>query len=270
MTSRSNIVIAVAGLLFLANWLSLALFDIEGGGVPETLWIGYICGSLFGQTTLAAAWAAYGPGRPSFRIPNSLLWVTLLAVAVGINGASQGQDIDGAIVVGTCLFGQWLLLLIVFWGIARVFQVQLQRANEGSGGTETRPWQFGIRHLLVLTATTGAILGVTRLIAGNITELVRSVDPFVSIMLGAVLLTWPLVFATLVRRYAWLGILICLLLISVLTAFEPLFLNAGSLSDHFISVNAFTSAVVVFGTLAMRTNGYFVAPCGPKRVATEP
>ena len=50
------------GPILALSWLSLALLDPDpGSGLSETIGLGFFFGSLFGHTTLSAAWTALGP-----------------------------------------------------------------------------------------------------------------------------------------------------------------------------------------------------------------
>ena len=72
--------------------------------------LGYFLGSLFAHATLAAAWTAFGPAPAIRRVPLSFVWVISLPAAIGINVALNGGPDDATIILGACLFGQWLLL----------------------------------------------------------------------------------------------------------------------------------------------------------------
>jgi hypothetical protein len=98
------------------NWLLIVAIDSPGPGndVLEGICFALMFGSLFGHTTVAAAWAAFGPGRLLLRVPLSLLWVALLALAIGVNIDIHGGPSNTAFMFGVLLLMQWILLQIPF------------------------------------------------------------------------------------------------------------------------------------------------------------
>src|SRR5687768_8450154 len=108
--SRPSTVFLWAGPVVAFNLLLIALLHPDpGGGIVETIGLGFFFGTLFAHTTLSAAWTAFGPLALVWRLPLALGWVALLACAIGINVAFNGGPDEAFVVVGACLFGQWLL-----------------------------------------------------------------------------------------------------------------------------------------------------------------
>jgi hypothetical protein len=254
------------GPLIFISWLSLAFLDPDpGGGVYETIVLGYFLGSLFGHATLAAAWAALGPGPLLWRMPLSLVWVTMLAVAIGINVGVNGGPNEAPIVIGSCLLGQWLLLQLPLWALALGFKLHLRHADELNQGFDPRQWQFGIRQLIITTAIVGVVFGIGRLVVTNLSErlnLVSGEGPiFIFLALAAIVLTLPLLLAALMRRWALPGALVVLVLIGAATAWElPLLQSvhkgAGPGTVDLAAINAFTAAVVLLVASGVRLSGY--------------
>src|SRR5687767_11500919 len=57
-----------------------------------SLIMGYFFGTMFGQGTLAAAWAALGPSPRVWRMPLSLLWMFLIVAAVALHLREEALD----------------------------------------------------------------------------------------------------------------------------------------------------------------------------------
>ena len=247
------------------SWLTLTFVDPDPGGqVTETIGLGYFFGSLFAHTTLAAAWAAFGPGSLLFRIPLSLGWIGALAVGIAINIALNGGPNGAALVLGMCFLGQWLLLQIPFWGLILGFRLRLQHADDVQLADDRRRYQFGIRQLVLVTTITGVMLGIVRLVLILIPQdfpgFGGDIPIFVFLSVAAVLVTFPLILAALLRRLAVRGVLIALGLIAIATILES-FAHQGlggrgpGLID-FIAINGFNSAFILIVTAIVRFNGY--------------
>jgi len=259
------------------SWLTLAVLDPDpGGGISETLGLGYFLGSLFGHATLAAAWAAFGPAPPIWRIPLSLIWVAMLAIAIGINVALNGGPDDAPLVLGICLLGQWLLLQIPFSGLAIGFRLQLRGTEAAEESFDPRHWQFGIRQLIIITAIVSVVFGIGRLVVPLVAGLSQGEEPiFVFLMLAAIVLTLPLLLAALMRRMALPGVLLVLALIGAASAVELPLLQSfhrgpGPAAIDLIVINAFTAATILIVALVVRFNGLCLGKVRPRAVGTTP
>lgn len=245
------------------SWLTLTML-----GPRETMSLGYFFGSLFGHATLAAAWAAFGPGRLLWRIPLSLVWLFLLAIGVQINIVINGGPQEGAVVLGACLLGQWLLLQIPLWGLALGLRMRLRHADEIEQAFDPRQWQFGIRQLIIITAVVGVMFGVGRMVLtsfGDRFTIAGHLMPFLGFLAAAaIVLMLPLLLAGLMRRLAVPGVLLALALIAGATFLEfPLLTSVvrggGPEPVHLAAINAFSAAMVMAIVTVVRLNGYSLA-----------
>jgi len=89
------------------SWWGLVFVDPKGTG--DEAKIGFLLGTLFGQTTLAASWAAFGPFPWYARLPLALGWAALLWLGIVVNlvvhnGPGPGGEF--LIVLAGCLLGQ--------------------------------------------------------------------------------------------------------------------------------------------------------------------
>ena len=163
--------LVVIGPILALSWFVLALFDPDGPGKAwEYVGLGYLFGTIFGQTTLAGAWAAFGPFRWRWRLLLAPVWLVLLwacvAFSIGLHGG-PGDPLFLLLLAG-CLLGQWILVLLPFAGLALGYRVQLVHGSDGAAGidqgidpgSKPRQLQFGIRQLLILTTIVAVVLGI--------------------------------------------------------------------------------------------------------------
>ena len=62
MIPRRYRILFWAAPVLVLQWIVIAVIELDGRGRYEYVTIGFFFGSFFGHTTLAAAWAALGPG----------------------------------------------------------------------------------------------------------------------------------------------------------------------------------------------------------------
>jgi hypothetical protein len=268
MNSRHNLVFLRTGPLVAVNGLLLAVVDLDGhGSFPDAIFLGFLFGTLFAHTTLAAAWTAFGPGPLIWRLPCSLIWVALLAVILAINlGLHRGASIEAVVVIGLCLLVQWTLLQFPLWGLVIVFGLRLRHMDEARSGFDPRERQFGIRQLIIVTTIVGVALGLGRLVVTRFGSLSSREAPiFFFLGVAAVALTLPLILAVLMRRLTLLGTLLVLVLIGLMTAWELPLLRSfhsgpGPQTEDFIAINAFTALIVLMVLAVVRMSGYSLTP----------
>jgi len=270
---RTLPLLAIVPILGL-SWVVLALFDPDGSSRrSEYIGLGYLFGTLFGQTTLAAAWTALGPLPWYVRLVLAPLWLAILwgclALNIGVNGG-PGQVL---LLFAACLLGQWILVQLPLWGLALGYGLHLQRRSDTVAGKPLggvpRQLQFGIRQLLILTAIVAVVLGALRAL---VLVIIARIDDkgmgegaiFIFLAVAAVVMTLPLVMAALLPRLALPATLVILTLIGLATYWELPLLSllpktAGPDTWHFIFINAITSAWILAIIGAMRLGGYGLA-----------
>jgi hypothetical protein len=248
------------GPLLAINLFSILFVDLKSPG-PSPVAIGYVVGTLFTHPTLAAAWTALGPGRLNWRVPMSIAWAALFPLVVFILFVGKGGGpIEGVVVVGGCLIGQWILLQAPFWTLAMLFDWALQRHTDVEG--ESNRIRFGIRHLLIVMVISSVTLGLGRITVSNMSFPGNEVVVFVFLTAAAIVVTLPLLLAALMRRMAMLGVLLSLMLIAVATAFELPLLKAlggsGPRVSELIAINVVSAVLILAVAGIVRLNGYFL------------
>ena len=251
-----------AGLPLLLSWISFFFLNPSPTSqIPEWLVAGYWLGLKFGHTTLAAAWAAFGPGKLIWRLPLSLVWVGMLPVPLAV-AISRGDGPEGfAILLVGCFLGQWLMLQFPLWGLVIGFRLQLRDIGGSQDSFDARQSQFGIRQLIIVTAIVAIAFGIGRIVVGNVPESIGEELPvFAFLAIAASVQTLPLLLAALMRQRALLGVSGALLLIAVASAVEvPLLsvIEPGSSpgTPIFISINSFAALTILTICFVIRRNG---------------
>jgi hypothetical protein len=256
------------------NWLLIAVVDPDG---PARAWeyvtLGHLIGSIFAQTSLAAAWVALGPWPLSWRLPLSLLWIFIPLVALACNLGFHGGPDEVLFTMGACVLVQWLLVQAPLWCLAVMFGLSIKHRGAFALAGQPRDLQFGIRQLMILTAIVAVVLGVARLLAAwlRAQQLAWDGDTpiFIFLTVAAVAMTLPLMIAALLPRHAIPATLAVLLVIALGTAGEyplqrALTGGGGGGPDlwHFVWINAFQAFWVLVIAIAVRLCGYRLAPRG--------
>jgi hypothetical protein len=272
VVSRRHLVWILVGSLIAVGYL-LLLVSNTGGFFPGHVRLGFLLGTCFGHTTLAAAWTALGPSPLIWRGPLSLLWVTLLVVAIVTT--LGGPTFDVATVLGGCLLGQWILVQIPLWGLVWGYGLRLRYRDEAHQTPDPRDRQFGVRQLMIVTAIVGVLLGVGRLAVTNLAAqfgagLGVEMPAFIFLAVAAIVMTLPLLLAVLLPRLAVLATPVILILIVLATFWELALLRTihggpGPDERHLIWINAFTVAWILTITVVVRLSGYRFGTSAPRK-----
>lgn len=264
----------VAAILIVLGAASLAFVPVVGGGgrsAYEVFAVGYLLGSIFGQSVLASAWMALGPGKLMLRAPLSILWCVLLAIAFAINvGLYFPSATEILIVMAICIAGIWALAQAPFWCLRYPGGLRVARAEDPLR-TEDPP-QYGIGQLLIFTTLVAALFGAGRAAISLLPQVqnlstYREASIFVALSVAAVLISLPLVPALLLPRYGWLAAFAVIVLIALATWWElPLFnqvfktAGGGPQFMHFVAINFATVLWIVLLVAVLRSGGYRLAP----------
>lgn len=250
------------------GWLVLATVEPDRGSASEPLRyiiLGNLIGGVFGQATLAATWCVLGPLHLTWRLPLSVAWIVALIMALGLNIGLNGGPDEIVFTLGACLCGQWLALQIPLWWLALTYGLQVRHWSDEAHPSEPVVLQFGIRQLMILTAIVAVLLGLGRVAVPTLAGFAhfdRETPIFIFLAVAGVVMTLPLVLATLLPRLAIAATLAVLLTTALVTASELPLMNAlgagGGGPDlwHFICINGFQAAWVLAVSGVLRFGGY--------------
>ena len=173
---------------------------------------GVMMGVLGSQPILFAIWAAFAPQRFYHRFFWSLLLCTLVSFAEELGTLRHsGVRLGFTMVSELTLFRNQM-------GNIRSNNWQMKQSIESNLATDYQAYQFGIKHLIILTTIVAVVLGLFRTLLtfnGNIT-LFPSVAQFISFASLIVALLYPVIvipWCTLAYR----GKIFYLLLFAIIT-----------------------------------------------------
>ncbi|HUE73152.1 MAG TPA: hypothetical protein VMP01_19865 [Pirellulaceae bacterium] len=271
MASRYHFYFWVIPLLTL-GLLLIAIVKIDIGIPPlEYVTIGFWLGSMFGLTTLASAWAAFGPEPLLFRLPLSLVWVAMVIGAmlanVALYAVPASELASELVIIGSGLLAQWLLVQLPLWGLVMFYGLRLRHIDSRPQQADLRERQFGIRQLMIFTGLVGVTLGIGRILVGALSNRF-SIDGegpiFVFLAVAAIVMTLPVLLAALLPRWAVPATVGMLLIVGLTTVVEvPLLdrIHGGWGPDmwHFFWINAFTAGWIALVCVVVQRNGYRLA-----------
>jgi hypothetical protein len=170
------------------------------------------------------------------------------------------------VVVGGCLLGQWFLVQIPLWGLAMGYGLRLRHRDDTSRGTDPRERQFGIRQLMIITSIVGVVFGIGRLVVTNLGDrfiVDGEVAIFAFLAIAAIVITLPVLLASLLPRLALPATLLALVLVGFATAWElPMFDSTGAGrrggpgAMGFVWINGGTTLWLLALVVVVRLNGY--------------
>lgn len=203
--------------------------------------------------------------RLVWRLPLSLIWVSTLALAIGINIGLNGGPEGAELLLGGCFFLQWVLLQFPFWGLTLGYGLRLRHIDDE--GPDPREHQFQIRQLLIVTTIAAIVFGIGRATIAATGEQINfrgEASIFIFLTLAAIVLTLPLLLAALMRSFWMPAVAVALVLIGLATAWEVPLLRlvhsgAGPRVQDFVAINALTAAVMLAMLTVVRLNGYSLA-----------
>lgn len=243
--------------LIAVNWISLVF-------VPPNpiIALGYLLGSFSACVTLAAGWSALGPMRLAWRFPLSIAWLLSLLIAVAFNDTLNETSSNGVFAVGVLLLVQWLLLQLPFLAMKVGLGLHLAFRDEVTE-SNTTSIRFGLRHLLMIMAIVGILLGIGRLMVTNIDLPTGDVVfEFTILGIAGVIRLFPLFVAVLLQRRVLAGTTLALIFNAAVTfaefhVFQQISgTSRGTEVDIFIAINTSSAIVVLVIAGVVRLNGY--------------
>lgn len=262
----------ILGLLLLSHLLFLWAFQPP---INQNLYIsGIALGVSFSQPILFALWAALASSRFYHRFCWSLFLCILvffideLLILQSLSPRELSRQTPGRSMILMMAF--YFLYTVIFHLIRRISGWQIQRAGQVPGNDGYQPGQFGIGHLLILTAITAIALSLaqtlpimfpqTRGSSYPIGVYLRIIGCTLILPFPAIVLPW---FALSLRvrpmsLFVWIvfGGLIDLFLVVIFPLPPPgMFSNPAMIAfDLFVQIGVGLS--VVLTTLPLRLCGY--------------
>lgn len=181
-----------------------------------------------------------------------------MALPVALKGFEEHSMFYLALMVSL-----WFFALVPLWG--SVLFMGLRLRHQSLLENDPRPNQFGIRQLMVFTGFVAVLLGVGRLLVatGWIESDIDRGYPFLIVLIAAqVLISVPLIFATLLPRRWLAGVLLALLFIVLVTIGEiplakEITKNRPSPELEMIAwINFFSAVWVLIFAVIVRGSGY--------------
>lgn len=260
------------GVILVLNWFTVSLVEPRG-----TVLLGYFVGSLSANATLAAAWAALGPGRLVWRLPLSIGWVFMQLICVAVNISINRGPSNGVFVIGVLLGVQWLILQLPLWGMNLGAGLQVQYGEAVSGDASTGQVRFGIRDLFILMGIVALFLGIGR-VAIPYVDMSGGHEVYIFVFLGVagVFMTLPLLVAALLQRMIVRGVVAAVFFIVMGTLAElPVFEQLGGPGpdiEDFIAINTAGAMLVLVVAGVVRLCGYSLQrslPCARGIIRSE-
>ena len=150
--------------------MSLLAFDFIAPAFPffEEPW-GMLAmwGVIVGQVNLIATWGALGPGNVVIRLPWSILLgvLTCCALALGLRAWRWGVAGDDFVaLMGPVILGGVVVAQIPLWIAGRCFRWRLINLEDGSGDSQHGPFQFNVRHMILVMFLVALALGSAQLV----------------------------------------------------------------------------------------------------------
>ena len=117
-------------------------------------------GFLFSQPILFAIWAAFAPQRFYHRFLWSLLFITLISFSVLLGSLlNQRLSLEFFMIMEPTLFFAATLSLLL---VRRLYRCHFIHSDADNVPSDYQANQFGIKHLLILTAITALAFGLFR------------------------------------------------------------------------------------------------------------
>jgi hypothetical protein len=212
MSARGKTIACLSGIaaLILPGLLLLVITEPQ----PHVGLFSLVHGTMFGQTSLAAAWCVLGPFSLARRLPLAGTWLAAIILCFGWNNAyaSSAYELNLLLTFAVVLPSQGPLVAVPMSFVAAWFGL---RIDASQSDRERRDHQIGIREALLLTGIVAVVLGAARFRSGGLHEaeiLWGDAGVFAFLVVANTILALPLVGAALVR-WEWQATLVSSLLI---------------------------------------------------------
>jgi hypothetical protein len=166
-----NVLLRSIGAAVALGWLVIIAVHPSGSlSWAFFLAIGALLGTMFGQTSLSAAWCALGPWSLIQRLPLASAWMAAIILSLCVNLAltRSGDGLAVVLVYGGVMVLQWLLVQAPLWLFAAMYGVRVVHADTDACSARHNNHQFGIRQVLILTTLVALVLGASKMMLGDL------------------------------------------------------------------------------------------------------
>jgi hypothetical protein len=232
----------------------------------DSAMIGYFVGCFYAQSTMLAAWLAFGPVAKMVRVQSGLAWLVFL---IGLSLAFiRWQDgrlrLEDIAILAALVLGQVFVAFLFGYGFRVLAKVSVgPLASHQQQDVEAR--HFGIRQLMICTALAAGFFALVRGILGMPGLRGTSIADIGAVLLlgfSGIACCYGMVVAALLRRGAAIAVALTFLVVvgysyAESKAFSALVENGGqpSLLELF-AINAMTSFFCFLFAGNMRLAGY--------------
>ena len=264
--ARVFVPLAIAAALSI---LLIVCMNPDAIGSARYITLGILIGSLYSNTTLAGVFSALGPSAVPFhlfwiRVLVSAVWNGCLIIALTLNIAFFGGPSHAPLMIGSCLFGQWILIAGSLGFFAKSHHLQIAQVVPTSaavGAESNGEYQFKIMQLLVLTTAAAVVFAVGRIVMPVVVSSGREWPIFVFLAVAQIIMTLPLFLAALLRKYALVGLAIAGAQLSFGTYFEAKMINSligggGPRLNDFIAINIASAILMLAFAIILRFHNY--------------
>jgi hypothetical protein len=234
MTARATSIACLSAVVALVAFGLLLLLLADPNWLEEGFLI-LMYGTVFGQTSLAAMWCAFGPFPLARRLPLASIWLALIVLCSGWNRAdtSSPSELNVLLTFAAIVPSQWALVTAPMCCVASWHRLRFVQngvgANEQSSPRRER--QIGIREAMFLTAVVAVVLGAARYKLGELSEasvIWEDLRVFALLTLASTAIALAFIAGSLLVRSWLLAITGALVIVTVFTALEFCLLPAVS------------------------------------------
>ncbi len=256
MRGEQKLLCFLAGYTALASMI-MASFSLRGS--DSHVLVGLLLGSIFAYAILASSWTVLGPGTKKLRLPMAAVLLLVFPIVSLFSGAGE--------ILVLIFLSQFLIALMVqllVWILWLGFRVRLLKSNVATIGTVGTGMvkQYGIRHLMIVTAVVALLLTVGRLILPFARRFSTGGDLpiFVFLAFSACIVCVPVLLSVLsLKRCVFPTILVlglsALATLSEVSLFASVRLR-GPDFYHFVWINFFTMLPVLGVVIGLRLADY--------------
>ena len=240
---------------------------------PRYISLGILIGFLYSNATLSGVFAVLGPVANPFqsfwsRLFASGIWMFSLVFAISMNIAFfHGPS---PLIIGFSLLVQWILIAGGLGIFVKTHRLQIARSYDSKSGkrVENSDYQFKISQLLILMTVAAIVFAAGRVILPLFVASAREWPIFAFLAAAQIITTLPLFLAALLRKYAFVALLIAMTQLALGTYYESSLMislvggGGGPKLNDFVAINIASAVLILCYALILRVHGYTILLSG--------